>query len=1173
MDHNNLFNKIILLVLLLLSNLWASGQKSNELDHHNYAFHLIENNKDKLSQIATSTPFCIANNTNTIKAKANKAIFGDKSILSLDTFFNKKVIDQKDEFLIISLPEESGNTLTLQLKKVELFNGKKNNKAVGNNSGVFYWGTVAGDEKSFATFSVFQNNIMGIICTKNGTFSLGKIKDSEKYILYKETDLAEQQDFICNTQFDIEAYKKQSTETQKMAQAGFVNPDNCVRARFWADSSFYPQFGNDAAAITNYFEGYFSQIALFYANEHINTVLDNVTVVDENDNIVSSTDYGYGGYDYTMFLTYGDGGGGAGGPICGGGGAAHTGIMDYGSFPNLSGGVGVVAHEIGHVFGSPHTDVCVWNGNRTQLDDCGTASSPSSAGLCFDPYNPIFPPNSGTLMSYCGWDQTLGVGQQPGDLMRFFVYTSDCLSPCGLVCTDGNSNNICDVDECYPNPIVCESNINGSGWKGNPGILGETKDVVINPGQTVEFRTSMPTSGTSNWTGPNGFTSNQPQVTVTDEGNYNYSFSDGTCTYTKTFTITYNNCALSSINCSTNIANQGSTPNCDIGISTGETAVLSPYNNETGGAWSWTGPNGFTANTREVTVSDAGGYEVTYTKNGCSISKDLNILDCGAEDPFVYYVRTSSTGWVQAQTINFNTGETVTFGTATQGISVPDYFYAYWEWYGPNNFYARTREATVDQPGTYTVVMSLGACTWTTEYIVTLNGCVNPIVFSTNVNNQGWEQADEVAVEAGESVAISPLPATGTWSWIGPNGFTANQREITVSDIGTYTATYSDGTCTSSSEVNLIDCIDNPIICSYNLNSQGWTNYDCTIDVTAGEVIVKPLSGTQVEFGNIPYHYYWDGPAGPEPDGLKLFVSADDPSGIYTATLIYGPCIFTKDIQINTNICPDGSLKGSTCDDGDASTENDIVDDNCNCVGTPIPVVSTVKFVSKLMLEGFLQPNGEMTQEAKSLNLIPLQQPFNTAPWNYTGTETLANIPTDMIDWILINAIDASENIIETKAGILNKDGNITMFDGSPVIKFSLPTTDVKYISVHHKSHLAVVTEASGFIASGDMFFANIVENPEQAGDYIPNLDFTLDAVALGIEQVKFMQGTRCAISGDFDGNGIINNLDYNVWEQNNSAVYYYLNQDADGNGIVNNLDYNLWDINKSKVGNQLIQN
>ncbi len=214
-----------------------------------------------------------------------------------------------------------------------------------------------------------------------------------------------------------------------------------------------------------------------------------------------------------------------------------------------------------------------------------------------------------------------------------------------------------------------------------------------------------------------------------------------------------------------------------------------------------------------------------------------------------------------------------------------------------------------------------------------------------------------------------------------------------------------------------------------------------------------------------------------------------------------------------------------------------------------------------------------MTQEAKSLNLIPLQQPFNSAPWNYNGMESLTNIPTDMVDWVLINARDTNGDIIGTQAAVLYKDGTVKQIDDSPVIKFALSAPSVAYISIHHKSHLAVVTNANGVISGSDFIILNILDNPENPGNFIPNLNFTFDSVALGVDQIKMVNGVRCAISGDFDCNGLINNLDFNIWEQNNSAVHYYLNQDADGNGLINNLDYNLWDINKSKVGNPIIQN
>ncbi len=40
--------------------------------------------------------------------------------------------------------------------------------------------------------------------------------------------------------------------------------------------------------------------------------------------------------------------------------------------------------------------------------------------------------------------------------------------------------------------------------------------------------------------------------------------------------------------------------------------------------------------------------------------------------------------------------------------------------------------------------------------------------------------------------------------------------------------------------------------------------------------------------------------------------------------------------------------------------------------------------------------------------LVPLNQPYNTAPWNYTGTESVVSVPALAIDWVLIELRDAT---------------------------------------------------------------------------------------------------------------------------------------------------------------------
>jgi len=79
--------------------------------------------------------------------------------------------------------------------------------------------------------------------------------------------------------------------------------------------------------------------------------------------------------------------------------------------------------------------------------------------------------------------------------------------------------------------------------------------------------------------------------------------------------------------------------------------------------------------------------------------------------------------------------------------------------------------------------------------------------------------------------------------------------------------------------------------------------------------------------------------------------------------------------------------------------------------------------------------------------------------------------------------------------------------------------------------------------------------------------DFSTSAsTTMGENQQILINGQYFMSSGDFDGNGIINNLDFNLWKQAGAAVNQYSPADADGNGIINSLDFNLWRGNGSKV-------
>ncbi len=209
----------------------------------------------------------------------------------------------------------------------------------------------------------------------------------------------------------------------------------------------------------------------------------------------------------------------------------------------------------------------------------------------------------------------------------------------------------------------------------------------------------------------------------------------------------------------------------------------------------------------------------------------------------------------------------------------------------------------------------------------------------------------------------------------------------------------------------------------------------------------------------------------------------------------------------------------------------------------------------KLFLEGYLNETTLlMKTDLYNENLIPTQHPYNTVPYLYNGNEQTGVFPNNTVDWVLVeirSSLNQSQ-ILERKALLLRNDGFVMQTNGSTSLEFNI--TGSHYIVVYHRSHLGVMSAIPTNIENG-------------------SIDLTTStSTASGLEQLNTIAGKSCLFAGDYDGNGLINNLDYNIWGSNNSAVAVYYSHDGDGNGLINNLDFNKWDLNKSKVGIPEIQ-
>lgn len=175
------------------------------------------------------------------------------------------------------------------------------------------------------------------------------------------------------------------------------------------------------------------------------------------------------------------------------------------------------------------------------------------------------------------------------------------------------------------------------------------------------------------------------------------------------------------------------------------------------------------------------------------------------------YVQINGGSWQQTDSATLTAGSSVKFGP--QPVSGGS-----WNWAGPNGFSATTREVTLsniqtNQGGYYIATYTnTDGCQRKDTFTVIINGGCTPtgITPYLKINSGAWQQTNTAILNVWNSVKFGPQPSSGgSWSWTGPDGFTATTREVTLSDIqtgqtGNYVVTYTNsGGCQSSNTYNV----------------------------------------------------------------------------------------------------------------------------------------------------------------------------------------------------------------------------------------------------------------------------------------------------------------------------------------------------------------------------------
>jgi hypothetical protein len=202
-----------------------------------------------------------------------------------------------------------------------------------------------------------------------------------------------------------------------------------------------------------------------------------------------------------------------------------------------------------------------------------------------------------------------------------------------------------------------------------------------------------------------------------------------------------------------------------------------------------------------------------------------------------------------------------------------------------------------------------------------------------------------------------------------------------------------------------------------------------------------------------------------------------------------------------------------------------------------------------------------MVTSLNSSGYLPLNQPYNVSPWNYSGGESVAVIPNlDVVDWCLVELRETPGDVttatpgtlIAIEAGFLLKNGSIVDLDGSSKLRFDVAVTNNLFAVVYHRNHLGIMS-ASPLAKIGNYYVYNFTTGMGQVyGDFNGHKE-----VAPGIWGM---------ISGDANADGEIDNQDKNDnWKIQMGLSGYYTG-DFDMNGQIEMVDKtSKW---KSNTGN-----
>lgn len=316
--------------------------------------------------------------------------------------------------------------------------------------------------------------------------------------------------------------------------------------------------------------------------------------------------------------------------------------------------------------------------------------------------------------------------------------------------------------------------------------------------------------------------------------------------------------------------------------------------------YSWVGP-GFNANIQNPIVSDIGTYSVTVTaENNCTATASLEVV-ADTEQPDLVLLGLGDLDCENSSIL----------AAAVSNMDIDSY-----QWVGPQ-ILPDEPSVTITMGGNYTLTIQAA------------NGCINSQEFTINEvdNLPHFDIVPDTISCLSNTATITLIPEMGNinFTWSGPNNFTSNGTEITVSTPGEYIIEASTSAdCITTTSYTLVSTIVEPVITNEISNVLSCDSLAVTIGVISSHNIVS---------------YAWTGPG--SFNANDQFPVVDMP-GMYTYSLVDDKsCTTTQTLEVMIDT---------------ATAVLDITGSNITCLANKVPLSFSSSIIPTT--QNWTGPNG-----------------------------------------------------------------------------------------------------------------------------------------------------------------------------------------------------------------------